>query len=964
MASRFTTQGLLLLSLLGGIYFPSFCSGQSPDSQNANRHNASFRTEIDQLVGQAAGVEQWPLATDATFIRRASLDLIGVVPTATEVREFISSSKPNKDEALIDRLLSDPRHHRRMADWLDLTLMERRAKVHIELAEWKTFLQDSFTDQKPLNQLLKEILLADGTDDLPRSAARFYFARGVEPNVLTRDIGRVFFGQDLQCAQCHDHPHIEDYYQSDYYGIFAFVNRTSLFTDKEKKVFVADKAEGNVEFTSVFTGDKGETGPQLPGGPRLIEPIMAPDQLYMTAPADGVRPVPAFSRRKWLAEQAAGGQSEAFNRNWANRLWALMFGRGLVHPLDLHHDDNPATHPELLSLLSQQLAASHFDTRHFLREVALSNTYRRAFNTSPPSAYHASTKDLEPQLTVLRQQKAELESALEASSSLETEPLTQWRESRRSLDEAIDAWIAKRTEWLKHESNQRVWSKDLEGKTEQSNQLRHRKELFDQAISGLKTASLSLDSKQALPAQTLLEKRAAALQPELDKLQPAIEKLQNDLKPLPELIVQARKKTEELKALQQEREPIEAAAKKSFDEQQGRKKRTQYRITQLTHAIEFLSASQNLTDAIQQWTAHEKLLAQSLNQFKRVEQELNESRQKLTHEMEALSQAQAEYAELEPLVKQKTEQLGRYTTLQVHLNTTLESLKTAQVALNDSTLLEIQRDLSQRLTDLDAVTQSLEAEHGAADAAFKKVGQQLTLSTSQVDVLSLRTQELETSLKSSQQQLDHLSQLSDSLLSKRDSSHDEWLELAERQWIVSSLTPLTPEQMAWSLMEVTGVMENQIRAQLNELNKAEPMTDEQKEQTEWVTARRNQAEINARAKLQGSVNVFVSLFGHGAGQPQDGFFATVDQSLFFANAGTVQGWITQGGSSLYQRLLKIEQAESFADELYLTVFCRPPSQDERTLVVDYLNRDGVDRATTTRELIWALVTSSEFRFNH
>ena len=165
-------------------------------------------------------------------------------------------------------------------------------------------------------------------------------------------------------------------------------------------------------------------------------------------------------------------------------------------------------------------------------------------------------------------------------------------------------------------------------------------------------------------------------------------------------------------------------------------------------------------------------------------------------------------------------------------------------------------------------------------------------------------------------------------------------------------------------MEVTGVMENQIRAQLNELNKAEPMTDEQKEQTEWVTARRNQAEINARAKLQGSVNVFVSLFGHGAGQPQDGFFATVDQSLFFANAGTVQGWITQGGSSLYQRLLKIEQAESFADELYLTVFCRPPSQDERTLVVDYLNRDGVDRATTTRELIWALVTSSEFRFNH
>ncbi len=134
---------------MGFIFSPPFASGQSLDNTRPR-----LRNEIDRLVGQSSGIERWPLATDATFIRRASLDLIGVVPTPAEVREFLATTDPNKDAALVDRLLSDPRHDRRMADWLDLTLMERRAKVHIELADWKTYLQDSFADKKPLNLLI------------------------------------------------------------------------------------------------------------------------------------------------------------------------------------------------------------------------------------------------------------------------------------------------------------------------------------------------------------------------------------------------------------------------------------------------------------------------------------------------------------------------------------------------------------------------------------------------------------------------------------------------------------------------------------------------------------------------------------------------------------------------------------------------------------------------------------------
>jgi hypothetical protein len=96
------------------------------------------------------------------------------------------------------------------------------------------------------------------------------------------------------------------------------------------------------------------------------------------APAAGVRPVPAFSRRALLAPALTSADNVQFKRNAANRLWALMMGRGLIHPLDLDNPSNPPSHPELLTLLADQLAADKLDVRAFLREVALSQTYQRS----------------------------------------------------------------------------------------------------------------------------------------------------------------------------------------------------------------------------------------------------------------------------------------------------------------------------------------------------------------------------------------------------------------------------------------------------------------------------------------------------------------------------------------------------------------------------------------------------------
>jgi hypothetical protein len=140
-----------------------------------------------------------------------------------------------------------------------------------------------------------------------------------------------------------------------------------------------------VTFKSVFIPDAQpqSTGPHLPGAPPMAEPQLEAAVAYLVPPADTVRPVPRYSRREVLARETTGGGSVDFNRNMANRLWAMLMGRGLVHPLDFRHADNPPSHPELLDDLAAELAAGGYDIRALLREVARSETYQRSSELPP-----------------------------------------------------------------------------------------------------------------------------------------------------------------------------------------------------------------------------------------------------------------------------------------------------------------------------------------------------------------------------------------------------------------------------------------------------------------------------------------------------------------------------------------------------------------------------------------------------
>lgn len=343
----------------------------------------SLPQRIDELIlAKAEGKPAAAVCDDAEFLRRVHLDLSGRIPTATEARMFLDDKSSDKRAKLIDQLLASPDYPRRMTDLFHVMLMERLG----DHAEWTKFLHRSFTANKPWDVFAREILRAASKDETARGAAFFYSKRlenygqnPVDYPALTRDVGRLFLGMDLRCAQCHDHLFVRDYKQADFQGLFAFYQNVSLGNAQEPSV-VEKATTQKVGFMSVFKKQPRETGPKVPGLSEIEIPKFDKSKEYETPPdpRKKLAGVPKFSTLAAVSEKLPTPENPAFTRNIVNRLWFVMMGRGLVHPLDLHHAGNPPSHPELLDLLVQEFVAHKFDIKWLLREMALSQTYQRS----------------------------------------------------------------------------------------------------------------------------------------------------------------------------------------------------------------------------------------------------------------------------------------------------------------------------------------------------------------------------------------------------------------------------------------------------------------------------------------------------------------------------------------------------------------------------------------------------------
>jgi len=370
---------------------------------------------IDTLVEQAAVGPLAEPCSDADFVRRVHLDLVGVIPTPERVQAFLADDAPDRRTRLIDELMASRGFVRQMGLVLDAMLLERTTPPGGLAQPWQAWLWESIAADRPLDDLLGEVVAVEGGDPATEPAAAFLLARDAEPVKMTRAVGRILFGRDLQCAQCHDHPLDDDIRQAEFQGLHAFVKRTSLFT-AGKTQQLSEAAVGEVDFTSVFTDESVKAAwPQLPDGPPLIEePVVEPGDGYAIAPSKSSRGVPEYSRRSALAARLA--ESETFRRNVSNRLWAVFFGRGLVHPLDGLGPDNPASHPELLARLASALAEHDFQLRPIVRGIVTSAAYQRS--VEPPRPETIDVAALEGTVARLEQERAELAERLPGLQSV------------------------------------------------------------------------------------------------------------------------------------------------------------------------------------------------------------------------------------------------------------------------------------------------------------------------------------------------------------------------------------------------------------------------------------------------------------------------------------------------------------------------------------------------------------------
>lgn len=349
-----------------------------------SRGDEPLHVRVDAIIAAHAG-EHIPAdrADDAEFCRRIYLDLAGRVPTAVEARLFLDDPAAGKRSALVETLLASDDYPRRMREAFHLLWMERRG----DDPEWNQYLERSFAANKPFDQLVREVIAPNPDDEATRASAFFYSKRlenygqnPVDYPALTRDVGRMFLGVDLQCAQCHDHLFVDEYKQVDFQGLFVVYSNLARNAKVKFPAIIEKPIVARLEFQSVFDKVKQETGPRLPGGEEIPLPEIEKGKEYEVPPDPkaGKPGVLKFSALKKLAEQLPRRENSAFARNAVNQLWFLLFGRGIIHPLDLAHAGNRPAQPELLELLATEFAAHDCDVKWLIRELVLTEAYQRS----------------------------------------------------------------------------------------------------------------------------------------------------------------------------------------------------------------------------------------------------------------------------------------------------------------------------------------------------------------------------------------------------------------------------------------------------------------------------------------------------------------------------------------------------------------------------------------------------------
>ena len=312
------------------------------------------------------------LCSDTAFVRRAYLDLHGVIPSAAEARQFVHSQDSNKRLHLIEKLLSESSFADFWAlKWGDLLRNEEKALDRRGVARFHRWIRQSLLENKPLDQFAYEILSARGSTY--RNPAANFYRTNRTPIKRAETAAQVFLGARLQCAQCHNHP-FDRWTQDDYY------NWATLFARVDYKIIENRRRDSNdknqfIGEQVVYVKSSGEV--KNPGRKANATPRFLGDAESINLEAD---------RLEALASWVTDPNNPRFARVQVNRIWFHLLGRGLVDPVDDFRDTNLPSHPALLEDLTKFFVESSFDLKKLIRHIMLSETYQRSSESNETNA--------------------------------------------------------------------------------------------------------------------------------------------------------------------------------------------------------------------------------------------------------------------------------------------------------------------------------------------------------------------------------------------------------------------------------------------------------------------------------------------------------------------------------------------------------------------------------------------------
>lgn len=302
-------------------------------------------TPIDLIVQgvlKKKGFEPARPCSDAVFVRRVYLDVIGTLPPPKEVLYFINSSDENKRSKLIDALLQKEEYTDYWTlKWCDLLRVKSEFPVNLwpnGVQAYHRWIRDAVKENRPYDQFARELLTSSGSNFRVPPVNFYRAVQGTEPEAIAEMVALTFMGVRTEHWTAND--------RKQFAAFFSRISFKKTVEWKEEIVFLNPTSTTPLE--AVF-----------------------PDRKKVTISA-GDDPRKVFA--DWLIDE----ENPWFSQSITNRVWYWLMGRGIIHEPDDIRPNNPASNPELLEYLQVELVGSQYDIKHLFRVILNSQTYQQS----------------------------------------------------------------------------------------------------------------------------------------------------------------------------------------------------------------------------------------------------------------------------------------------------------------------------------------------------------------------------------------------------------------------------------------------------------------------------------------------------------------------------------------------------------------------------------------------------------